>query len=229
MTSSTAQPRDVAINGATGYIGRALVERLVGRGHRVRALVRSGSVGRVPAAVQVSAGDAFDAEFVASALRPGDTLVHLIGTPHPNPSKAAEFLRVDLASARVAIEAARRVGIAHFVYVSVAQPAPVMQAYLEARAQAESSIAEAALTATIVRPWYVLGPGHWWPVVLMPFYALAAVVPAWREPARRLGLVTLAQMVDALMAAIEQPPAHGTQRVLDVPAIRRGAEALLRG
>jgi nucleoside-diphosphate-sugar epimerase len=219
--SATSAARAVVVNGATGHIGRALAQALAGRGHRVRALVRAGSAGRVPPGVEPLTGDAFDGACVRAALRPGDTLVHLIGTPHPNPSKAAEFVRVDLGSARVAIEAARARGCAHFVYVSVAQPAPVMQAYLKARAQAEQLIAQAQLTATVLRPWYVLGPGRRWPLALLPFYALAERVPRWREQAERLGLLTLDQMVHAMIVAIEAPPPAGTVRVLDVPAMRR--------
>ena len=112
--------------------------------------------------------------------------------------------------------------MAHFVYLSVAQPAPVMRAYLEARAEGEADLARSGLTATVLRPWYVLGPGHRWPVVLAPLYALARLLPATRESAERLGLVTLAQMIAALVRAIEEPPEAGTTRVVDVPAIRRG-------
>jgi nucleoside-diphosphate-sugar epimerase len=217
--------RDVVVNGATGYIGRALIEALSQRGHRLRAVARPASASRVLAGVETIAGDPLAADFLSSALRPCDTLVHLIGTPHPNPGKAAQFLSVDLVSAQAAVSAAQRSRIAHLVYVSVAQPAPVMQAYLAARAEAERLIASAALSATILRPWYVLGPGHRWPVVLAPFYALASLVPRWRDDANRLGLVTLEQMVAALVWSIENPPLAGSQRVIDVPAIRSGGRA----
>lgn len=105
-------------------------------------------------------GDALDPEAIARALRSDDTLVHLVGAPHPNPSKAREFQLVDLPSIRASVTAARRVGIAHLVYVSVAQPAPMMRAFIAVRAQGEAMIREARLTGTILRPWYVLGPGH---------------------------------------------------------------------
>src|SRR6478609_6327644 len=208
------------VTGGTGAIGRPLVERLLARGHDVRALVRTGSVGRLPRGAQAIPGDALDARSVAAALRPGDTLVHLVGTPHPNPAKGAAFERVDLASIRASVAAASDVGIAHLVYVSVAQPAPVMKAYVAVRARGQALIADARLTATIVRPWYVLGPGHRWPLLLLPLYALASVVPATRERAERLGLVTLDAMVTALMRAVETPPEPGTRRIVDVPAIR---------
>jgi uncharacterized protein YbjT (DUF2867 family) len=168
-------------------------------------------------------GNALDASTFASAVNPTDTIVHLVGTPHPSPSKAAEFQRVDLPSILASVEGVRRAQAAHLVYVSVAHPAPVMHAYIEARSAGERAIADAGLTATILRPWYVLGPGHRWPCLLLPFYAIARLIPAKRESAQRLGLVTLQQMVDALVRAVENPPAAGSIRIVEVPEIRRGS------
>jgi len=73
-----------------------------------------------------------------------------------------------------------------------------------------------------LRPWSVLGPGHWWPFVLVPFYALARLTPVSRNAAERHGLVTLDQIVDALVRAMEHPPVHGEVRMVDVLAIRMG-------
>jgi uncharacterized protein YbjT (DUF2867 family) len=219
---------DVFVTGGTGYIGQRLIAALLARGHETRALVRPGSEGRLPPGTVAVIGDALDGATFAGALRPADTLVHLVGTPHPNPSKAAQFERVDLASIRASVGAAAAAKSRHLVYLSVAQPAPVMQAYVAARARGEAAIAEASLTATIVRPWYVLGPGHRWPALLAPLYALAEWLPATRDAARRMGLVTLEQMVAALVAAIEAPPRAWTRRIVDVAGIR-AAPGLLPG
>jgi uncharacterized protein YbjT (DUF2867 family) len=215
--------RTVLVTGATGYMGRRLIPALVARGHRVRALTREASRARVPPGVEAIAGNALDAESIRAALRPEDTIVHLVGTPHPSPAKAREFVRVDLASVRAAVEAARDAGVSHFVYVSVAQPAPVMRAFLEVRAEGERLLREAGLTATVLRPWYVLGPGHRWPIVLEPLYAIAKMVPRFRDGAERLGLVTLRQMVAALVNAVESPPEAGRVEIREVPEIRAGA------
>ena len=215
-------PRDVFITGATGYIGGRVTAALVARGHRVRALVRAESAGRVPRGATTVVGNALDARTFAAAVTAADTLVHLVGTPHPSPSKAAEFQRVDLPSIRASVAAVRWARAAHLVYVSVAHPAPVMHAYIDARAAGERAIAEAGLTATIIRPWYVLGPGHRWPYLLMPFYAIARLVPSKRETAERLGLVTLRQMVNALVRAVEDPPPAGEIRIVEVPDIQSG-------
>ena len=214
------EEKDVFITGGTGYVGRRLAEALVSRGHRVRVLARATSVSRVPQGCDVIVGNALEASSFAAALKPGDTLVHLVGTPHPSPSKAAEFERVDRASIEAAVLAAMQARIGHFIYVSVAHPAPMMHAYITVRMAGERLIAAAGLTATILRPWYVLGPGHRWPVMLMPIYGLLGLFPSTRGGAQRLGLVTIGQMVNALVGAVENPPTTGTVRVLNAPDIR---------
>lgn len=213
--------RGIFITGATGYVGSRLAAALSARGHAVRALSRPASVARVPRGVETVLGDALDAASYRHFVRAGDTFVHLVGTPHPSPAKAAEFRRVDLPSVLAAVSVAVAADAAHFVYVSVAHPAPIMRAYIAVRREGEEAIARAGLTATIVRPWYVLGPGHWWPVVLLPVYGAARLVPALRDGAERLGLVTLDQIVRALVRAVESPPAEGQRRVVDVPGIRQ--------
>lgn len=163
-------------------------------------------------------GNALDGGSYARQVQPADTFVQLVGVSHPNPSKAAEFRSIDLVSAMGAVQAAVQAGIQHFIYVSVAHPAPVMKAYIEVRTQCESAIRESGMNATILRPWYVLGPGHRWPYALIPMYWLMERLPGTRDGARRLGLVTHAQMVRALSSAVENP-ACGV-RILEVPEIR---------
>jgi uncharacterized protein YbjT (DUF2867 family) len=202
-------------------MGQRLVPVLLARGHRVRVLARERSAGRVPAGATAVIGDALDADSFTSALRPRDTLVHLVGTPHPSPAKAEEFRRVDLPSILASVSAAASGGASHLVYVSVAHPAPVMKAYIDVRSAGEDAIAKAGLTATVLRPWYVLGPGHRWPLMLLPMYAVAELFPSTRDGARRLALVTIDQMIAALVRAIENPPAAGRIRIVEVPEIKR--------
>jgi uncharacterized protein YbjT (DUF2867 family) len=209
----------IVVTGATGYLGSPLVVQLHRRGHGVKAFVRPGSEVRLPPGVPFAIGDPFSADDVARVLERGGTLVHLIGTPHPNPSKAQQFRDVDLRSAQVAADAATRRHVAHIVYVSVAHPAPVMRAYIQARSEAEASLRATGIPLTVLRPWYVLGPGHWWPYALVPVYKFFEILPPTRETARRLGLVTHEQMIAALVRAIEGGP-HGVD-IVEVPEIRR--------
>ena len=213
-------PRCVLVTGGTGYIGRALIPVLLARGHRVRALVRAGSERKLPAGVETVTGDPLNAGDVERGLAGADTLVHLVGVPKPSPAKARQFREIDLVSIQASVSAAARAqSRPHLVYLSVAQPAPVMKAYIAVRQEGEALIAAAGLNATCLRPWYVLGPGHRWPVVLLPAYALLRLFRATRAGAERLGFVTLSQMVRALVQAVEHP-ASGI-RIMDVSAIQR--------
>jgi uncharacterized protein YbjT (DUF2867 family) len=152
---------------------------------------------------------------------PADTFIHLVGVSHPNPSKAEQFRSIDLVAGQQGILAAAELAIPHFVYLSVGQPAPVMKAYIAVRAECERLIRQKGLNATVLRPWYVLGPGHRWPYLLLPMYWALERLPSTRDGARRLGLVTLAQMVSSLASCVENPCA-GVQ-ILDVPKIRAGS------
>lgn len=207
-------------------MGSRLIPLLAARGHAVAALVRPGSETKLPPGCRAVVGNALDASTFAGQVPPSDTLVQLVGVAHPSPAKAALFRQVDLPSVCASTDAAARAGIAHFVYVSVAQPAPAMKAYQQARAEGEAAILEKGLNATFLRPWYVVGPGHWWPLILLPGYWLAERLPSTRDGALRLGLVTLRQMLAALVWAVENPP-EGV-RIVDVPGIR-GAAAIAAG
>ena len=214
--------RQVFITGATGYLGRALSASLVARGHTVSGLCRQTSRIRPAPGVLPVLGNPLDASTYAASLRPDHVVVHLVGTPKPAPWKGASFERVDLGSVVQLAEAVANHPVAHIVYVSVAHPAPAMHAYISARIRAEAALEATGLPLTILRPWYVLGPGHWWPVALVPLYQVAEWIPALRDGARRLGLVTLRQMVSALVSAVEH--ADDSSRVLDVPQIRAAAQ-----
>lgn len=206
--------RTVFITGGTGFLGAQLIGALVKRDHIVRALVRAGSEKKVPPGAEYTVGDPFDSATYRGQVEPGSTFIHLIGVHKPAPWKERQFRAIDLASLRQSVAAAAYAQAAHFIFISVAQPAPVMKVYIQVRRECEQAIADALLTATILRPWYVLGPGRRWPLLLAPFYRIGELLAP--ESAARLGLVTQQQMTAALVWAVENPG----NRILDVPAIR---------
>jgi uncharacterized protein YbjT (DUF2867 family) len=213
----------VFVTGGTGYLGRPLIGQLLARGCSVSGLVRAGSEHKLPPGCTPVLGDALDADSYANKIPPADTFVQLVGVAHPSPSKGKEFRRVDFTSACGAIDAAAKASVKHFVYLSVAHPAPMMKSYIDVRSECEEVLRASGMNATILRPWYVLGPGHRWPYAIIPFYWLFGALPPTRAGAQRLGLVTLAQMTVALAEAVENP-ANGV-RVVEVPEIRQARAA----
>lgn len=204
-------------------MGRRLIPKLLARGHEVHALVRRGSERTLPAAgggLTLIEGNALDASTYRHRVPRGATFIHLVGVAHPSPTKAEQFRLIDLVGIREAVRAATAAEVRHFIYVSVAQPAPIMQAYIAVKAEGEALLRASGIPVTILRPWYVLGPGHRWPYVLVPAYWILERLPSTRETARRLGLVTLPRMIAALVNAVQDPSPAG-MRIVTVEEIRR--------
>jgi len=210
--------RRVFVTGGTGYLGRYLIPRLLSVGHELTALVRKGSEGKLPPGCRVVVGDPLSRASFQDQIKPADTFVQLVGVPHPNPSKAAQFRSIDLVAVRESVPAAVGAGIQHFMYLSVAQPAPIMKEYLAVRAEGEAMIRASGMNATFVRPFYVLGPGHRWPYILMPLFWFCARIPSMHEGAQRLRPVTLEQTIRALVYSVEHPSTG--IRILEAEQIR---------
>jgi uncharacterized protein YbjT (DUF2867 family) len=146
--------------------------------------------------------------------------VQLLGVPHPSPRKKEQFYKIDLPSVKASADAAALAGVSHFVYVSVAMTeSSIMKEFQAVRKEGEEYIRAKGLPCTFIRPWYVLGPGHWWPVLLLPVYALAQLVPSWRVKAKAFGLVSIRQMIATLVKAVEAEPK--TLRVIEIAQIRK--------
>src|SRR5947199_9514688 len=94
----------------------------------------------------------------------------------------------------------------------------MMRSYIAILAECESVLHSSGLNVIIVRPWYVLGPGHRWPYALLPMYWICDLIPSTRDGARRLGLVTLPQITRTLVSAIENPCVGA--RIIEVRQIR---------
>jgi uncharacterized protein YbjT (DUF2867 family) len=218
MAVAAPARRLVFLIGGTGYVGSRLIAHLLQRGHVVRAIVRGSSVHRLPPGCDIVVGDVFDRHALAHSMAGCDTIIQLTGTPRPTPWKGEQFKAIDRRSGLASIDAARDTNAGHFVYVSVAHPAPIMQDYIAVRVECETAIRASGLRATIVRPWYVLGPGHWWPLLLKPGYWVCKHIASTRDSALRLGLVTIHQMLGTLLWAVEHPPQ--SVRILEVPEIR---------
>ncbi len=195
---------DIFLTGATGYLGTRLIPRLLSRGHRVTALVRPGSEHKLPQGVRIVSADPLKAETFQEFVPAGCVFVQLLGIRKPSPKKAAQFRQIDLPSLKTSADAAVRAKVKRFVYLSVAQePTKIMEAYQQVRAEGERYCLEKGLPCVFLRPWYIVGPGHWWPLLLLPFYRLARLFPVSRRKAKALGLNTLPQLLRALTAAVE--------------------------
>jgi len=136
----------ILVTGATGNVGRQVVEQLTKRGAKVRALVRDPSKARFPAGVEVVQGDLLDVDSVRSAFSGVSTLFLL------NAVVADEYTQ-----ALIALNVAREVGIERFVYLSVIHSDIYVNVpHFAGKFGVERMIEQLGLNATILRPAYFM-------------------------------------------------------------------------
>src|SRR5204863_8807855 len=110
-------------------------------------------------------------------------------------------------SIQEAVKAAVHASAKHFIYLSVAMyPTKIMKHFQEVRAKGEALLNQSKIPASFIRPWYVLGPGHWWPILLKPAYLIAKFIPSKKEAVQKLDTVTISQMIKTLVFSISSQP-----------------------
>src|SRR3954469_388659 len=136
----------ILVTGATGNVGRQVVEQLTQRGAKVRALVREPSKAHFPAGVEVVQGDLLDVDSVRSAVSGVSTLFLL------NAVVADEFTQ-----ALIALNVAREAGIERFVYLSVIHSDLYVNVpHFAGKFGVERMIEQMGFDATILRPAYFI-------------------------------------------------------------------------
>lgn len=136
----------ILVTGATGTIGRNVVEQLVKRGADVRALVRNPEKANLPAGVAVAQGDFLDVDSLRSALS-GVSTLFLLNAVVPD-----EFTQ-----ALTALNLAREAGIERFVYLSVIHGDRYVNVpHFAGKFGVERMIEQMGLKATILRPAYFM-------------------------------------------------------------------------
>ncbi|MGW1887134.1 NmrA/HSCARG family protein [Streptomyces sp. NPDC001970] len=142
----------IAVLGATGGQGGAVVEALLKAGHQVRAVVRNPAAARVrpliAAGVDVVPGEMTDAGSLAAAFR-GATAAYALTTPFQ------DGLEAEIAQGTAIIEAAARSSLPHLVMASVASAdRHTGIPHFETKARIEQALTETDLPATVVAPTY---------------------------------------------------------------------------
>jgi uncharacterized protein YbjT (DUF2867 family) len=136
----------ILVTGATGTVGRQIIEQLVKRGADVRALVRDPAKANFPAGVAVTQGDLLDVDALRSAFS-GVSTLFLLNAVAPD-----EFTQ-----ALIALNLARAAGVERIVYLSVIHSDLYVNVpHFAGKFAVERMIEKMGFNATILRPAYFM-------------------------------------------------------------------------
>jgi uncharacterized protein YbjT (DUF2867 family) len=136
----------ILVTGATGTIGRQVVQQLTTRSADVRALVRAPATANLPAGVTVVQGDLLDIDSLRGAFT-GVSTLFLLNAVVPD-----EFTQ-----ALIALNIAREAGIERIVYLSVIHSDRFVNVpHFAGKFGVERMIEQMGFNATILRPAYFM-------------------------------------------------------------------------
>ena len=153
----TDSPRILLI-GATGYIGGRLLPLLAAEGHVLRCLSRQPErlAARVPASVQVMAGDVLDPNSLVPAMQEVDTVFYLVHSM----AESGDFERLDRAAADHVGAAAAAAGVRRIIYLGgLGSDGECLSAHLRSRHEVGARLAAHGVPLVELRASIIIGSG----------------------------------------------------------------------
>jgi nucleoside-diphosphate-sugar epimerase len=145
----------LAITGATGFVGQAVLDAALAAGTRVRALARRVQSDRER--VDWIAGDLGNSDALRPLVDGAEAVIHIAGAV--NVPTREDFAAANIAGTQAVIDAATKAGVSRFVHVSsLAAREPGLSNYGWSKAGAEAAVRGSALDWAIVRPPAIYGP-----------------------------------------------------------------------
>ncbi len=149
----------ILVTGASGFVGRHLVSRLINEGHQVKGLVRRGSKKAAPLrelGAEVVNGDVTDADAIEKAARGCDAVFSLVGLLYE--PKGYTFEAVHYGGVKNIISACRKAGIKRVIHISALGVGPHSKSeYHRTKGMAEEALIQSGLDYTIFRPSVIFG------------------------------------------------------------------------
>lgn len=203
LLAGFGRPRQVLVAGATGFVGRHLVRRLLARGHRLRTLARQppqepwdDDVEWWPADVTVEAS-------LRGAAEGCDAIIDLVGIAWPERDQG--YARVHVEGTCNLLREARRAGVDRLVFVSTSGASRSGGPYFSTKYEAERRIRDSGIDFVIFRPSVIYGPGDHFTTAIVELLQRLPVFPVLDLSRSRLQPVAIEDVGDALAQAVERP------------------------
>lgn len=206
----------VLVTGASGFIGTALVPRLVAAGYTPRVMLRKAPEKAPAGPVEVVIGDLDKPETLRAATEGCEAVVNLGAATSAGKIDPAFAYRVNVGGATALIDACRESGCNRIVVMSTQHVhLPNCGLYGRTKRIADSLFEGSGLDVTVLRPSLVYGPGTRGVFVkLAALVSKLPVIPVIGAGQWHLRPLYLDDMIDVIVATLDRPELAG--RTYDV-------------
>jgi len=234
----------VFVTGASGFVGTAVVEELLGRGYGVNALVHRRPIGSGGGKVRSIEGSLFDERTLAEGMRGCAAVVHLVGIIFEHRFEGVTFGRMHVEATRSVVDAANSAGVKRFVHMSaLGTRMDAVSEYHKTKYAAEQYVRGSGLDWTIFRPSMIHGPrgefmgmvNKWVHKKAPPFFAMPYFKGRHRGGLPQIQPIFVGDVARAFVDALEKPrtigevyPIGGAQ-ALTWPEFYRVSSRIIRG
>ena len=206
----------IALTGATGFVGQAVLDEAARREEPVRALTRRTQAARRH--IDWIEGDLSNPAALAMLCDNADAVVHVAGlTTTPDPM---EFEDANVGGTQRMIDAAKEKRVKRFIFVSsLSAREPGLSAYGASKAKAEKLVEASGLDWTIVRPPGVYGPRD---VDYFEMFRSARLGFVPLPPGGASSIIHVDDLARLLLALVDAPPALVRRRTFEPDDGREG-------
>ena len=194
---------NIAITGATGFVGKTLLPLLATAGHHLSVLVRNPSTTQFPNNIRVVKGDLQNTAALHDLTQNADVVLHIAGVV--SGVRRSDFMSANCDGTVALAHAAKANGVKRFVHVSsLAAREPALNAYGESKNAAEKELMAMAghMQLCILRPSAVYGPGDTATLpLLQALMSHTAFIPGSVDA--RFAMVHVEDVARALVASVD--------------------------
>ena len=214
--AANSQLDSVTVFGGTGFLGRAIVERLLAEGLAVRVAARHPD--KAAAGAQAVYADLCDESSLASAIEGAQAVINAVGLYVEKGAETFEAVH-ETGALNLARQAAAQ-NVERLVHVSGIGADPrSASSYVRARAKGELLVTEAFPRATILRPSVLFGPQDSFLNALASIAARMPFLPLFGRGNTRLQPVYVGDVAEAALRALTHPEAAGKTYELGGPEV----------
>ena len=198
---------DIFLTGGSGFVGRALSNELIQRGHRLRCLVRSNSKNQLISSPQITPvkGNIFSPDDLVPLIEGADAVIHLVGIIREFPRREVTFERLHYEATTAVINAAQTAGVLRFLHMSANGSRRDAQTnYHQTKWRAEEAVRNSTLDWSIFRPSLIYGNEDHFINLLATMIRKLPLIPVMGDGEYKMQPVPVTSVAKGFATALER-------------------------